>query len=366
MCVQDSFKAAMGRVLSSPKNKAAFWRRAVLRILVPSLALVFVIGVFQAPSLAQSGITLVGSGGSSPLPVFRSWATEYNKHRSGVKVEYVTLDTDRSISEISNGSGDFGGGDIPLTADQRNRGNLVELPILIIGVVPVYNVPGSPHLRFTGDLLAQIYLGHIRKWNAAQIAQLNPSVKLPDLPIKVFYRTPGKGTNYIFSEFLSKSNTEWRNKIGYSTAPAWPVGSAAERASDMVEKVTTESGALGFVSLEYAREKNISAAEVKNAAGKFVQASPESLTAACSSVETPQWNRFAVSLTNAPGPDSYPLASFSWIYLPTSASDQRRRTAMLELMHWMFTEGQQNLLPGYAPLPGQLLAKEIEKVDSLK
>ena len=366
MCVQESFKAAMKKVLPLSKNKAAFCRCAALRIVVSALALVFVIGVFQAPTFAQSGITLAGSGGSSPLPIFRSWATEYNKHKSGVKVEYVTLDTDRSITEISNGSGDFGGGDIPLTPEQRTRGNLVELPILIIGVVPVYNVPGSPHLRFTGDLLAQIYLGHIKKWNAPQIVQLNPNANLPDLPIKVFYRTPGKGTNYIFSEFLSKSNTEWRNKIGHSTAPSWPVGSAAERASDMVDKVTTESGALGFVSLEYAREKNISAGEVKNAAGKFVQASPETLAAACSAVEDPQWNRFAVSLTNAPGANSYPIASFSWIYLPTVGSDQRRRTAMLDLMHWMFTDGQENMLPGYASLPRKLLAKEIEKIDTLK
>ena len=331
------------------------------------LASIFLIGLLTTSCFGQENITLAGSGGSSPLAIFHAWADEYSKHKAGVHVQYLTLDTDRSISEISNGSGDFGGGDIPLTPDQRSRANLVELPILIIGVVPIYNVPGPPQqLRFSGDLLAQIYLGHVKKWNAPQIAQLNPKASLPDLPIKVFYRTPGKGTNYIFTEFLSKSNTEFRTKVGRSTSPAWPVGSSAERASDMVNKVAAEAGAIGFVTLEYARENNISMGEVQNPAGKFVKASPETLIAACSSVENPAWDRFAVSLTNAPGADSYPLASFSWIYLPKTGVDQHRRTALVDLMHWMFTDGQQNMLPGYSSLPPKLLAKEIEKLDTLK
>jgi phosphate transport system substrate-binding protein len=359
MSVREVFLAALARVLSSPGIKEGFWRSW--------LVVIFGVGLLQTPGLAQGGITLVGSGGSSPLPVFRAWANEYSKHKSGVHMEYITLDTDRSITEISKGSGDFGGGDIPLTPEQRSRGSLVELPILIIGVVPIYTLPGSPQqLRFSGDLLAQIYLGHVKTWNAPQIAQLNPNASLPNLPIKVVYRTPGKGTNYIFSEFLSKSNPEWRAKVGRSTSPSWPVGSPAERASDMVEKVGSEPGSIGFVSLEYAREKNISVGVVRNAAGKFVQASADTLAAACTAVEAPHWNKFAVSLTNAPGENSYPLASFSWIYLPTSGSDQRRRNAMLDLMHWMFTAGQESMLPGYASLPGELLGKEIEKIDALK
>lgn len=355
----STFKSSPGLPLPSRKTSL----RQMTGVL---LALVFAVSLLQTPGFSQNGITLVGSGGSSPLPVFHEWAKQYTKHKSAVHMEYVTLDTDRSITEISKGSGDFGGGDIPLTPEQKTRGNLVELPILIIGVVPVYNLPGSPQLRFTGDLLAQIYLGHVKKWDAPQIAQLNPNVSLPDLPIKVFYRTPGKGTNYIFSEFLSKSNSEWRTKIGRSTAPNWPVGASAERASDMVDKVAGESGALGFVSLEYAREKGIAAGEVKNPAGKFIQATPETLAAACTAVETPGWNKFAASLTNAPGADSYPLASFSWIYLPATSADLKRRAAMMEMLHWMLGDGQDILLPGYAPLPAKLLSREIAKIDSLK
>ena len=356
------FKSAPGSVLPSAKTSAS------LRQLTGVLLALALVGLFHTLGFAQTqnGVTLVGSGGSSPLPVFHEWGKQYGKQKSGVHIEYITLDTERSITEISRGSGDFGGGDIPLTPEQKTRGNLIELPILIIGVVPVYNLPGSPKLRFTGDLLAQIYLGHVKKWNAPQIAQLNPNVSLPDLPIKVFYRTPGKGTSYILSEFLSKSNAEWRTKIGRSTAPAWPVGTSAERASDMVDRVASEPGGIGYVSLEYAREKGISAGEVKNPAGKFVQATPETMAAACTAVESPTWDKFAASLTNAPGADSYPLASFSWVYVPATSADQKRRTALMDMMHWIFTEGQQNLLPGYSPLPGKLLAREIEKVESLK
>lgn len=349
-------------IFAAPARYAMRSRRAFIW-----LAVVLAAFLSGKSSLAQENMTLVGSGGSSPLQVFRAWSGDYAKYKSGVHIQYLSLDTERSITEISNGSGDFGGGDIPLTADQRTRGNLIELPILIIGVVPVYNLPGPPQqLRFSGDLLAQIYLGHIKRWNAPQIAQLNPRATLPDLPIKVFYRTPGKGTNYIFTEFLSKSNAEFRAKVGRSTAPPWPVGLPAERASDMVDQVAGEPGAIGFVSLEYAREKNISAGEVQNAAGKFVKASPESLIAACTAVEAPQWDKLTASLTSAPGADSYPIASFSWIYLPKVGKEQRRRTAMVDLLHWMFTDGQENMLAGYSSLPRRLLVKEIEKLEALK
>lgn len=352
---------------SAPDAGLPSVKSSVFRQLLGTLpALLFVVSLFQTPGFAQNGVTLVGSGGSSPLPVFKAWSKDYAKRKPGMHIEYVTLDTDRSITEISKGSGDFGGGDIPLTPEQKTRGNLIELPILIIGVVPVYNLPGSPQLRFSGDLLAQIYLGHVKKWNAPQIAQLNPNVSLPDLPIKVFYRTPGKGTNYIFSEFLSKSNPEWRTKIGRSTAPAWPVGSSAERASDMVDRVAGETGGIGFVSLEYAREKGLAAGEVKNPAGKFVHATPESLAAACTGIETPHWDKFAVSLTNAPGADAYPLGSFSWVYIPATSADPKRRAALMDMLHWIFTEGQESILSGYSPLPEKLLIKEMEKIESLK
>lgn len=327
----------------------------------------FLLGCLCVASVAQETITLVGSGGTSPLPVYRGWAAEYNKRKAGVRMEYLTLDTSRSIAEITKGSGDFGGGDIPLTPEERNTGKVLELPILVIGLVPIYNLPGvTQDLRFSGNLLGEIYLGHIKKWNAPSIAQLNPQVSLPDLPIKVVYRTPGKGTNYIFSDFLSKTNAQFRDKIGRSTSPSWPVGSPAERSEDMARKVMSEPGSIGFVELQYARENNIPFGEVRNAAAKFVKATPETLRAACIGLEAPGWDKFSSSLTNAPGEGAYPIASFTWVYLRTTSTDQRRRSALLDLMHWIFAQGQGLVPAGYSALPSQLLAKEVEKLDSLK
>jgi len=203
------------------------------RILKAALALLLATGLCQSTCLAQDAITVVGSGGSSPVPVFHIWGQEYNKRQPKIQMEYLVLGTSDSIAQISKGSGDFGGGDVSLTSQQRSSGNLVELPIMLIGLVPIYNVPGlHQELRFSGSLLAQIYLGDVKTWNSPQIAQLNPNVTLPDLPIKVVYRTAGKGTNYIFTDFLSKASSRFHEQVGVNIAPNWPVGVATERSAD--------------------------------------------------------------------------------------------------------------------------------------
>lgn len=322
--------------------------------------------LWAMPSAAQDPVILVGSGGTSPLPVYRGWAAEYNRQHSGIRMEYMVLDTSRSIAETQNGHGDFGGGDTPLSVDERAGGKLIEIPALLIGLVPIYNVPGSPELRFSGELLAEIYLGQVKKWNAPQVAQLNPHAALPDLAIKVVYRSAGKGTNFIFTDFLSKVSPQFRDKVGRSISPAWPVGSPTERSSDMAQKVMAEAGSIGFVELEYARENKIPYGDMRNAAGQFVKASPESLAAACRSVEAPKWDRFASSLTNAPGADAYPIVSFTWLYLRTATLDQRRKDALANLLRWMLTDGQQLVPPGYSPLPQELRNQEMAKIDSLR
>jgi phosphate transport system substrate-binding protein len=329
--------------------------------------LLFSACLWQTPGLTQDAITLVGSGGSSPLPVFRAWRSEYNKRQSKVQMDYVVLGTSESIAQISRGIGDFGAGDTPLAPEQRAAGNLVEVPIMIIGLVPIYNLPGvHQEMRFSGKLLAQIFLGDVKTWNAPEIAQLNPHVSLPNLPIKVVYRTPGKGTNYIFTEFLSKTSPRFREKIGRNISPKWPVGEPAERSSDIADKVKSQPGAIGYAELQYARDNNISYGMVQNAAEKFVEASPESLVAACNAVEAPGWDKFSASLTNAPGADSYPLASLSWVYLRTTAVNPVRRPALVDLLNWMLTNGQQLISAGYAQLPPPFVEKVRAKVNSLK
>src|SRR5437763_5410072 len=210
---------------------------------------------------------------------------------------FETIDGLRLISgsrdELSKG--DFAAGEVLLTEAERSQGNLIELPAVMIAIVPVYNVPGvSRELRFSGDLLAQIFLGHIKTWNAPQIARVNAGVTLPSLPIKVIYRPGGKGTNYVFSDFLSKTSPEFRSQIGRSASPKWPVGEPAERSADMAEKIKTQIGAIGYVELQYAMGGNIHSGSVQNQAGRFVKASAETIAAACKDIEWPEWNRFAV------------------------------------------------------------------------
>jgi phosphate transport system substrate-binding protein len=338
-----------------------------LRFFKAAFLMLATVGLFLAAGHSQEAITLVGSGGSSPLPVFHAWREEYNRLQPKVQMDYIVLGTKESITQISKGIGDFGAGDTPLPAEQRESGNLIEVPIIIIGLVPIYNLPGlHQEIHFSGKVLADIFLGDVKNWNAAEIAQLNPKVSLPNLPIKVVYRTPGKGTNYIFSEFLSKSSPRFREKIGRNISPAWPVGESAERSADIVDKVKSQAGSIGYAELQYARENNVSYGMVQNSTGKFIEANPHSLMAACNSVESPAWNKFSASLTDAPGADSYPLASFSWIYVRSTAVNPSRKPALLQLMNWILTNGQQMIPSGYSQLPPPLAQKARDKVNTIR
>jgi phosphate transport system substrate-binding protein len=183
----------------------------------------------------------------------------------------------------------------------------------------------------------------------------------------VIYRPAGKGSNYVFSEFLSKASSKFRAQIGVSPSPNWPVGAPAERSSDMADKVKSATGAIGYVEAQYAVKANIPFGLVLNPAGRYIKASPETLAAACQAVEAPHWDKFSASLTNAPGADSFPVTSFTWLYLRTSVSDGRRATALADLLNWMYTDGQELAAQeGYSELPAPLLAKVKAKVSALR
>lgn len=331
------------------------------------LALVFVVGVPSPLCLGQETVALVGTGSSVPAPLYSKWSEEYNKRSPKRQVRYLPLGTSEGIKQISHGSGDFAAGEVPLTAKERSEGRLIELPALLIGIVPIYNLPGvRGEMRFSGDVLAGIFLGQIKTWNSPAIAKLNPNTSLPDLPIKVVYRPAGKGSNYVFSEFLSKSSSAFRAEIGISPSPKWPVGVPAERSSDIAEKVKSEPGSIGYVEAQYAIKMNIPYGSVLNPAGHFIKASEKTISAACRAVEQPGWDRFSASLTNAPGAESFPIVSFTWLYLRTASSDPARATALSDLLNWMFSEGQSIASQeGYSELPPPLLKKVRNKANSL-
>lgn len=323
--------------------------------------------LYQAKVSGQEAIVLVGSGSSVPAPLYTKLAEEYNRRNPAIQMRYLPIGTSEGIKQISHGSGDFGAGEVPLTASERAEANLSEFPMVLIGIVPYYNVPGvHQDLRFTGELLADILLGEVKNWKDPQIAKLNPEGSLPDLPIKIVYRPAGKGTNYVFTEFLSKTSVKFRARIGVSASPKWPVGTPAERSADMVDKVKAETGAFGYGEMQYAVKENVAYGRVVNPAGKYVKASSETILAACRAVEAPGWDKMAASLTNAPGEESYPVTSFTWLYLRNSSGDSRRAGAVRDLLSWMFTDGEQLAKnQGYTELPPQLLAKVREKANSL-
>jgi phosphate transport system substrate-binding protein len=332
------------------------------------LMLLLVMGLPARPIYAQDTLVLVGSGSSVPAPLYNKWVTEYNKRNPGIQMRYLPIGTSEGIKQIAKGSGDFGAGEVQLTSSERAEMNLTELPTVIIAIVPMYHLPGvHQELRFSGELLAEIYMGGIKNWNDPSIAKLNPGVSLPDMPIKVIFRPGGKGTNYVFTEFLSKTSSKFRNRIGVTPSPNWPVGTPAERTSDMVEKVKAETGTIGYGELQYAVKAEVQFGRVQNATGNFVKASPESIAAACHAVEAPSWDKFAASMTNPPGAESFPVTSFTWLYLKTSSADARRAAALGDFLNWVYTDGEQLAgQEGYSELPQQMLAKVRSKANSLR
>jgi phosphate transport system substrate-binding protein len=336
--------------------------------LVKLISITILTGLCAALFAAEpQGVVLVGAGSSVPLPLYRKWADLYNQNSKTVQLQYLPLGTIEGIAQITHGTSDFGAGEVPLTLEERRLGNLTELPVVLIGIVPIYNLPNISNLRLSGDVLAQMYLGHITHWNDPAIVKLNPGMNLPNLPIRVIYRPAGKGSNYVFTEYLSKINAKFRDQIGRSASPKWPVGQPAERSSDMADKVKSTTGALGYVELQYADDNQITHASVQNAAGKFVKATAASITASCVAVEAPTWDKLAASLTNAPGTDSYPISSFTWLYVRPSARDQRRTTALVGLLNWAYSDGQSIAIQeGYSDLPKPLVAKVLAKVNVMQ
>jgi phosphate transport system substrate-binding protein len=354
-------KAARLSMRSVVRGNTKFWfYLCVLSILLA--------GLCSTHARAQNAVVLVGSGSSVPAPLYSRWTQEYGKRNANLQMRYLPVGTSEGIKQISHNAGDFGAGEAQLTEKERKEGNLIEMPIVLIGIVPIYNLPDvHQELRLSGEVLAGIFMGDVKMWNAPQIAKLNPDISLPSLPIQVINRPAGKGSNFVFTEFLSKTSSKFKAEIGVSPSPKWPVGNPAERSSDMADKVKNTVGAIGYVEYQYAIKGNIAFASVQNPSGRFVRASGESIAAACQAAEAPQWNKFSASLTYTPGADSYPITSFTWIYLRVKPADSARAAALSDLLEWMYSDGQRFAAQeGYSELPSPLLAAVRKKVKELQ
>lgn len=336
-----------------------------LRVL---LQIVAWMGIGVAPLAAQEAISLVGSGSSVPSPLYAAWTGQYGKSKQNVRVTYLQLGASESIKEIGQGVGDFGGGEIPLSEAEMHKGKhpLVQFPTVLVAIVPIYKLPQEPELRFSGELLADIFLGNIKNWKDARIAKLNPGMELPDLPITVVHRSSGKGSNYILTDFLSKTSAEWKSRIGKSASPSWPLGVETNRSEDMVAKVSGTPGAIGYVELNYAMRKDIGYGSVLNAAGRFIRPTPAGIAAACAANAKNVLADFGASLTNAEGKESYPVVSFTRIYAAASGMEAARSQALKEFWNWALTDGQETAASlGYTVLPAGIAAKARETINAI-
>jgi len=332
-------------------------RRIALLLLCLALAL---------PALAQT--TLNGAGATFPYPMYSKWFNEYHNAHPDIQINYQSIGSGGGIRQVLAGTVDFGASDGPMSDEQLSQAKvkILHVPTVLGAVVPAYNVPGvSGEVNFTPEVLSGIFLGKITNWNDKAIASANKDVKFPDQPIIVVHRSDGSGTTYIFTDYLSKISSDWGNGPGKGTSVKWPVGLGGKGNEGVAGTVRQMAGAMGYVELIYAVQNKISYGSVKNASGAFVKASLDSVTAAAASVKTMPAD-FRVSITNAPGKEAYPIASFTWLLIPAQSKDAAKGKIIADFLNWMVDDGQKMTAAlTYAPLPGNVAEKvkvEIKQV----
>jgi phosphate transport system substrate-binding protein len=318
-----------------------------------------VLGVVS-PATAQ--LLMNGAGATFPYPIYSKWFDEYAKVEPGVRFNYQSIGSGGGIRQITERTVDFGASDGPMTDEQLKKapGDLFHIPTVLGSVVATYNVPGSPKLHFTGDVLADIFLGKITNWSDDQIKALNAGASLPSQPIIVVHRSDGSGTTYIWADYLSKISQEWAQKVGRGTSVNWPVGLGGKGNEGVSGQVKNTPGALGYVELAYAITNKLPVAAIRNQAGKFVEPSIESTTAAAAGAASKMPADFRVSLTNPPGEHAYPIASFTWLLVYKEQPNEEKGKALVKFLWWASHDGQKypaDLL--YAPLPTPVV-KQIE------
>ena len=311
---------------------------------------------------------LTGAGATFPYPIYSKWFSEYAAAHPGVEINYQSIGSGGGIRQVTAGLVDFGASDMPMTDDAlgASKVKLVHIPTVLGAVVPIFNVPGASSIHFSGDVLADIYLGKVSMWNDGRIAADNPGVKLPDQKIIVVHRSDGSGTSFIWTDYLSKVNKEWENGPGKGSSPAWPVGVGGKGNEGVAGLVRQMPGAIGYVELIYALQNKIAFGAVKNAAGTWTTASIDGVTEAAASVKQMPTD-FRVSITNAPGKDAYPISSFTYLLIPAHAADPAKGKVIIDLLSWIITSGESQASSlSYAPLPKAVADKVLKTVYSLK
>jgi phosphate transport system substrate-binding protein len=310
------------------------------------LAILLLLAVFPSAAPAQPVTKITGAGATFPYPIYTKWFETYQRRAPSVEFKYDAVGSEAGIRSLLRNHVDFGASDNPEILRElapHNESDDLFFPSVLGAVVPIINLPGfGDNVAFTPEALAGIYLGKITKWNDPVLVRANRGRHLPNLDIVVIHRSDGSGTTYAWTDYLSKTNAEWKTRTGAGLSPKWPAG----------------WGAIGYVEFIYALQNHLSFGKVRNQKGEFVAASLESIAAAATNAMEPG-SDFKVSIADAPGAGSYPIASFTWLVIPAHIADNAKRTAIAEFLQWMLGSGQkQAAVLGYLPLPQSWITKE--------
>jgi phosphate transport system substrate-binding protein len=320
--------------------------------------------------LSAQAVQINGAGATFPYPIYSKWFAEYNKLRPDVRINYQSIGSGGGIRQITQETVFFGATDGPMTDEQLQAapGRIFHFPTVLGAVVPIYNVQGvNTELKFSGPLLADIFLGKVTKWNDPAIAKLNAGVNLPATDITVVHRSDGSGTTYIWVDYLAKVSPEWKKRVGVNTSVRWPAGVGGKGNEGVAGLVRQSPDSIGYVELIYALQNKIAYGSVQNSAGKYVRASIESTTAAAAAAAAKMPADFRVSITNPPGDQAYPIASFTWLLLYENPKDKRQGKVMVEFLKWALTDGQKFAKElGYAPLPESVVKLEMQQLAKIR
>jgi phosphate ABC transporter phosphate-binding protein len=317
-------------------------------------------GLSPAAAGPESHVALRAAGGTFPAPLYRMWFQS-----SGLTVTYDAVGSAAGVEQLASGKVDFAASDMPLGSQNTPAGlRAVDFPTVLGGVVPIYNLPSLGRaLRFTPEVLAGIYSGAIRKWNDPRILEVNHGAPLPDAEIAVVHRSDGSGTTYVWTSFLSEASPLWKAKAGSGARVEWPTGAGAAGNDGVAGQVERTPNSIGYVELIYAIQHELNYAAVRNPAGQFIKADLASITAAAYGTSMKDGSDFRFSILNSPTRDAYPISTFTWLVVPSQGLSAEKQSAIADLLNWALTSGQKQCSAlGYAPLPREVIAKELDAV----
>jgi phosphate transport system substrate-binding protein len=323
---------------------------------------------------AQAALSINGAGATFPYPMYSKWFDEYHKKNPAIEINYQSIGSGGGIKQVTEGTVDFGATDGPMNDDQlktyqeKHGSPILHFPTVLGAVVPTYNITGvTATLNFTPEALVGIYLGKITKWNDQAIANANKGVKLPAEDIVVVHRADGSGTTYCWTDYLSKVSDEWKTKVNKGTSVNWPVGLGGKGNEGVTGTVKNTPNSIGYVELIYAESNKIPYGTVQNSSGVFVKASLAAVSAAAAGAAKDMPDDFRVSITNAPGKESYPISTFTWLLIPQKFSDASKRDALKGFLKWALGDGQSYTeVLSYAKLPKEVVSKEMKAIDKIQ